>query len=118
MADAVSGLSFERIGVRCLKAFRVKLPQHLVQNNLDQIIERAEEHAKTLSTGWKTELYSLTKCDMACRDIPGLKKYLRPIFDYICHAIQILYGSQTLIVDKNQPHILKYSAEMGHTGGQ
>ena len=91
------------------------MPRYLIQK-LDRIIECAEEHAKNLTTGWKTELYSLTKCDMACRDVPGSKEHVKPVFDYICQAIQILYGSQKMIMDKNQPHILKYSAAMGHTG--
>ncbi|KAL3894027.1 MAG: hypothetical protein SGARI_007868 [Bacillariaceae sp.] len=115
MADCASGLSYEHVGAPHLRTFRVKLPPRLVRN-LDPIIKRAESHAKNLATGWKTELYSLTKCDMACHDIPGSKEYVKPIFEYICQAIQILYGSQKLIVDKNQPHILKYSAAMGHTG--
>ena len=115
---AAAGLTYERVGLPHFNAFRVKLPPHLVQDNLDRIVAHAEAHAKTLSTGWKTELYSLTKCDMACRDIPGLKEYLRPVFEYVCQAIQILYGSQKLVIDKNQPHILKYSAAMGHTGGE
>ena len=115
---AASGMTYERVGLPHFNAFRVKLPPHLIQDNLDRIVARAEDHAKTLCTGWKTELYSLTKCDMACRDIPGLKEYLRPVFEYVCQAIQVLYGSQKLVVDKNQPHILKYSAAMGHTGGK
>ncbi|KAL3935319.1 MAG: hypothetical protein SGARI_003026, partial [Bacillariaceae sp.] len=110
------GLKYERVGLPHFNVFRVRLPKYLVHENVDRIVELAEAHGKTLSTGWKTELYSLTKCDMACRDIPGVKTYLRPIFQHICHAIQVLYGSQRLIVDKNQPHILKYSAAAGHTG--
>mmetsp|Transcript_23327 Transcript_23327/g.37970 ORF Transcript_23327/g.37970 Transcript_23327/m.37970 type:complete len:251 (-) Transcript_23327:1348-2100(-) len=108
----------ERVGAPYLRIFRVKLPPHLTENAMDDIIDHAENHATNLEDGWKTDLYSLTKCDMACRDIPGMKERTKPVFDYICHAIQVLYGCQKVIVDKNQPHILKYSADAGHTGGK
>jgi hypothetical protein len=71
-----------------------------------------------LQHGWKTELYSLTKCDVACREIPGIQRFVQPVFNYICQAINVLYGTSRLMVDKNQPHVLKYSAAMGHTGGK
>jgi hypothetical protein len=108
---------YERVGMPHLRVFRVKLPPSLI-DTLDSIIDGAEQHAQSLRKGWKTELYSLTKCDVACRDIPGIRKYVRPILDFTCHAIHALYGVPKLMVDKNQPHVLKYSAEMNHTGGR
>jgi hypothetical protein len=85
---------------------------------LDDIVALSERHVTRLPEGWKTDLYSLTKQDYALRDIPGMAQQIRPIHDYICKAIQILYGSRKVVVDKNQPHILKYSVESGHTGGK
>ena len=112
------GLCFEQVGNPQLNVFRVKLPPSLVEGQyLSNIIHHAEQHANTLKGGWKTDLYSLTKCDMACKDIPGMSARIQPIFQYICHSIQILYGCRKVMVDKNQPHILKYSADTGHTGG-
>jgi hypothetical protein len=115
---AFPGICFERVGSAHLKVFRVKLPSHHIEGRLSTIIDQAERHAKTLAGGWKTDLYSLTKCDMACRDIPRMYELVQPIFDYICLSIQILYGCHKVVVDKNQPHILKYSAQTGHTGGR
>ena len=117
------GLCFERVGNPQLNVFRVKLPTNLMEG-LTAIIDDAEKYALQLQSGWKTDLYSLTKCDMACKDIPGMSELVKPVFDYICHSIQILYSSsscqqqqqQKVVVDKNQPHILKYSADTGHTG--
>jgi hypothetical protein len=85
---------------------------------LDGIIALSERFAQGLAGGWKTELYSLTKQDLALRDIPGMAPLIRPIFEYIIQAIQVLYGCRRVAVDKNQPHILKYSLESQHTGGK
>lgn len=111
---------YERIGDPCLRAFRVKLPPHLLQGGrpLDDIIEHAEQYASGLPGRWHTDLYSLTKCDLACRDIPGVVEMIKPVYNYICHSIRVLYGCSRVFVDKNQPHILKYSAKQGHTGGE
>lgn len=109
---------FEQIGDPRQRVFRVQLPPLLLTGLMDHIIDLADDHARRLPGGWRTDLYSLTKCDMACRDIPGMSKQVKPVFEYICHAIQVLYGCRKVVVDKNQPHILKYSAAEGHTGGK
>ena len=80
---------------------------------LDDIVSHSERHVTKLPDGWKTELYSLTKQDYALRDIPGMAQRIRPIHDYICKTIQILFGCRKVVVDKNQPHILKYSMRSG-----
>jgi hypothetical protein len=87
-----------------------------VDGHLTAIIDDAEKYARNLERGWRTDLYSLTKCDMACKDIPGMSEQIKPIFEYVCRSIQILYGGSRVVVDRNQPHILKYSAATGHTG--
>ena len=101
------------IGHPGLQVYKVRLPGHLI-HRLDEIIQRAENHAG--SEGWKTELYSLTKCDIPCKDVPGLSEYIKPISNYIYQAMQFLYGCAKITVDKNQPHILKYSKESSYTG--
>jgi hypothetical protein len=100
-----------------LRVFRLQLPRELA-SRLDGIIAHSEHHAQALPGGWKTDLYSLTKQDMALRDIPGMTQRIHPVFDYISQAIQVLYGCRKVVVDKNQPHILKYSIQSGHTGGK
>mmetsp|Transcript_24653 Transcript_24653/g.58524 ORF Transcript_24653/g.58524 Transcript_24653/m.58524 type:complete len:362 (+) Transcript_24653:316-1401(+) len=111
---------YERIGDPCLRAFRVKLPPHLLQGGrpMKEIIDHAERYASNLPGRWQTDLYSLTKCDLACREIPGMIERIKPVYNYICQSIRELYGCSRVVVDKNQPHILKYSAKQGHTGGE
>jgi hypothetical protein len=111
-------MNYAQIGDPRLRVFRVQLPPPLLNGLMDDIIDLAESHARYLPGGWRTDLYSLTKCDMACRDVPGMSKQVKPVFEYICHAIEALYGCRRVVVDKNQPHILKYSAASGHTGGK
>lgn len=113
----IQPIVYENIGMPHLRVYKVKLPQTLIDTCLNPIMKGAEQHAQSLRHGWKTELYSLTKCDVACSDIPGIANYVQPVFEYICQAIHVLYGTTCLMVDKNQPHVLKYSAAMGHTGG-
>lgn len=110
-------LRYEQIGDPTLRIFKLRLPRNLL-SRLDGIIAHSERYAEGLAAGWKTELYSLTRQDLALRDIPGMTPRIRPIFEYITHAIQVLYGCQKVVVDKNQPHILKYSIDTGHTGGK
>jgi len=108
-------LRYERIGPDHLQIYRLVLPPELYRQ-LDPIVELAERFASSSPLGWHTELYSLTKQDIALLEIPGMSHKIRPIFDHLCHAIRTLYGCQTVVVDKNQPHILKYSVDSGHTG--
>lgn len=83
---------------------------------LDEIVSRAERHVSELPDGWQTELYSLTKQDYAMNDIPGMERRIRPMHKFICQAIEILYDCREVVVDQNQPHILKYDSH--HTGGE
>lgn len=99
--------NFERIGNARLKIFRLRLPPELIDRKLDRIIVHAERYAQNLPQGWATDLYSLTKQDLALRTIPGMSNRIRPIFEYVSDAIKALYGCRKVVVDKNQPHILK-----------
>jgi hypothetical protein len=71
---------------------------------------------------------SLTKQDLALMDIPGMAKLVEPIVYVIKSSMILLYGKHrngspatakntAVEIDKNQPHILKYSVDTGHTGG-
>jgi len=97
--------------------FRVKLPPYLIEGKLDALVAASEAHVDRLPNGWRTNLYSLTKCDIACADIPGISSLIDPIVTYVSMTMQLLYGYRTTL-DHNQPHILKYSKESGHTGGK
>ena len=66
--------------------------------------------------GWETYLYSLTKQDIAIRDINGLYDIARPIVSFVKRTIERVYGAHSVRIDRNQPHVLKYSAESGHRG--
>jgi hypothetical protein len=63
--------SYERIGHPSLKIIRFRLPEHLI-SLLDTIIDGCEEYAASLPCGWMTEIFSLTKQDIALREIPHL----------------------------------------------
>ena len=67
---------------------------------------------------FRTYLYSLTKQDIALRDIPGMYETSKPIIHYIKKFMERVYEVSTVRIDRNQPHVLKYSAEDGskHTG--
>lgn len=103
------------VGDPSLKIFRVRLPPHLL-HLLDGIVIGCEAHAATLPNGWLTDLYSLTKQDIALRKIPHLYEAAKPIISFMKRSILALFGVHSLRMDKNQPHVLKYSKEDGHTG--
>ena len=103
------------VGHPSLKIFRLRLPPHLL-HLLDGIVLGCEAHAATLPSGWWTELYSLTKQDIALRKIPYLYNAVKPITSYMKRSIMALMRVQTIKMDRNQPHVLKYSTEDGHTG--
>ncbi|KAL7552935.1 hypothetical protein ACHAWF_016189 [Thalassiosira exigua] len=56
--------------------------------------------------------------DIALRDVPGMYEASRPIIHYIKRYIERVYEVDSVRIDRNQPHVLKYSAEDGstHTG--
>eukprot|EP00934_Nitzschia_sp_Nitz4_P008422 Nitzschia sp. Nitz4//scaffold337_size18511//5632//6344//NITZ4_008781-RA/size18511-augustus-gene-0.6-mRNA-1//1//CDS//3329548313//8412//frame0 len=101
--------------------YRLKLPDPLC-DNIDRIKQLADEYAETLPRGWATaELYSLTRQDLAVRDVPALAVLVQPIWSYILDAIRYLFqggDERVLLWDRYQPHILKYSIETGHKGVQ
>jgi len=96
------------VGDPSLKIFRVRLPPHLL-HLLDGIVLGCEAHAATLPNGWLTELYSLTKQDIALRKIPHLYDATKPITSYMKRSIMALLGVHSIKVDRNQPHVLKVS---------
>ena len=110
-----SSSAYRSVGDPALRIYRIYLPPQLIQL-LDEIVGSCERHAATLPKGWYTDLYSLTKQDIALRDIPSQFHACKPIMNYIRNCMLALWGVQAIKMDRNQPHVLKYSAEEGHTG--
>lgn len=106
----------ESVGDPCYRVFRVRLPDYLIDGPLDTLVEASERYVSRLPNGWRTNLYTLTKCDIPCEDIPGISTYVKQIVTFVSCTMKMLYGCQDITLDRNQPHILKYSAETGHTG--
>ena len=116
-SSARPALSYGRIGDPSLGIFKMRLPEVMI-DTLDDVIALAEHHVATRCHGsWNTELYSLTRQDMAMRQIPGMKALIDPVVDYLATTMQFMYGCRRVLLDPNQPHILKYSVNSGHTGG-
>ncbi|EJK70675.1 hypothetical protein THAOC_07946, partial [Thalassiosira oceanica] len=90
-----------------LKIFKLTLPRHYLPL-LGFILQGCIGHAEKSSCGWMTYLYSLTKQDIALRDVQGLYEASKPIIFFIKSAIERLYGVDTVRIDRNQPHVLKY----------
>ena len=109
----------EVVGHPSLKIHRLKLPSYLLPL-LDTIVSGCEMHASTLPTGWQTDLYSLTKQDIALREIPHIYNAAKPVISYIQKTACLVYGITSGIkMDRNQPHVLKYNhcqKGRGHTG--
>jgi hypothetical protein len=105
------------IGHPSLKIYKLQLPPHLL-HILDHVVTGCDEYAATLPGGWMTFLYSLTKQDIALRDVPGMHEAATPIITYIKNTIKRMYNVEAVRIDRNQPHVLRYSAEGGckHTG--
>ena len=103
----------EVIGHPSLRTFQLQLPPKYLYL-LDYIVAGCEKFAKSHKNGWRTNLYSLTKQDLALADIPGMLECSKPITEHISRCICELYHAESLRVDHNQPHVLKYSKE--HTG--
>ena len=105
----------EPIGPPGSQVYKVTLPHHLV-SLLDPLVAVAEAHAQQQQGGWASNLYSLTRQDLPLADVPGAVTYSRPIVDYLTTQMQILYQCRCVWMDRNQPHLLKYSARTGYSG--
>lgn len=90
---------------------RIWLSQSLLKLSISlvTVVKGCEQHANNLKDGWSTNLYSLTKQDIALYEIPHLYEMVRPIMSYMKAVVTQLYGMKSLKVDRNQPHVLKYS---------
>jgi len=98
----------ERLGI-----YRISLPMHLM-HLLDTIVLACEAHAATLPNGWWTDLYSLTKQDLALPNIPEAFAAAAAITSYIKKWMMYLWRASSLHLDWNQPHVLRYDSE--HVG--
>ena len=106
------------VGDPCFQVFKARLPDYLINGPLDELVEASEQYVNRLPNGWRTNLYTLTKCDIACKAIPGISSYIKQIVEFVSLTMKMLYGCRDITMDHNQPHILKYSAKTGHTGGK
>lgn len=61
----------------------------------------------------RTGLYTLTKQDIALWHVPGMYEKSRPILNYIHEQIKRFYDVDSVMMDRNQPHVLKYSCDDG-----
>lgn len=89
---------------------RLRLPNQFLPI-LDQIVAGCELYAKGLPKGWSTDLYSLTKQDIALTKIPHVYEIARPVMSYVKRVAAQIYRTRSLKVDRNQPHVLKYSGK-------
>lgn len=113
----MSSNSIQPVGHPSLGVYRGRLPEHIIAT-LPALITKSEAAAAATEGHWKTNLYSLTKQDLPVRQIPGSQPLVEPIQAFILDHIRRLYHSPNIRMDKNQPHVLKYSAAENHTGVQ
>ena len=100
----------EVIGHPSLRIYKLQLPASLMKL-LDQIVGGCELHAQGRPSGWRTDLYSLTRQDLALMDVPGMMEKATPILHYLSRCICEVYHANRVKVDRNQPHILKYNQD-------
>ena len=118
--SAISQGRIEALGPKHLQIYKVTLPfdaAHVFQKiitaySIYDAQRKAPHKGEELNEGHS--LYSLTKHDVAVVDLPGnILDLVQEIQAYIVAVIQNLYHipfSQTIHVDRHQPHVLKYDA--------
>lgn len=70
------------------------------------VVAGCENHAGRLPYGWLTDLYSLTKQDIALREAPEVYNLARPIVSYVKSVASMIYSVKGFKCDRNQPHVL------------
>jgi len=116
------------IGNAHYQIYRSSLPLDLLPL-LGLILKTCTKNIKS----WETNLYSLTKQDVALIDVPGAYQLARPIVEYVKHVLSMVYTEKgrmwpkddfcggrkrgNIVMDRNQPHLLKYSTEHGQQTG-
>lgn len=103
----------EALGPPHLQIFKVSLPFHAA-NTFQRVIDACEDHAWHRLDQWETNLYSLTKQDIAVADVPGGLELVKDIQDYVVSSIRCLYHQPIVHMDRNQPHVLKYDGGTNH----
>jgi hypothetical protein len=99
----------EPLGPAHLQVFKMKLPFYAA-DTFQRIIDACEDHARHQLDQWETNLYSLTKQDIAVADVPGGPALVQGIQDYVVDTVRRLYRQPVVHMDRNQPHVLKYDA--------
>ena len=103
-----SGQPVRSLGPPYLQVYRLSLPSQTLPL-LDSLRRKCEEHASCQPCGWKTNLYSLTKQDLAVNDVPAAREAALPITKLVLSAVHRLLG-RPIRLDRNQPHVLKYDS--------
>jgi hypothetical protein len=143
LSTTLKGLQIQALGPPHLQIYRAALPFD-VTHMFARLVQACEAHASRrcrtamhtarslymddtpyantngpLSlNGWETNLYSLTKQDMAVADVPGGLELVAGIQDYVKATIRHVYRHHgPLYLDRNQPHVLKYDLAAGGGGG-
>lgn len=75
------------------------------------VVAGCEDHVSQFPDGWNTDLYSLTKQDIALKEAPEVYNLARPMVSYMKKVASTLYCVQGLKCDRNQPHVLKYAGD-------
>ena len=104
LSSTLSFHQYESIGDPRLEIYKARLPPRLL-NLLDTIVMRSEIYAANQPTGWHTDLYSLTRQDLALCDIPGMSQFIQPIVHTIHSAMMHLYGGSDSVRRKHDPNL-------------
>lgn len=87
--------------IRCLSVVQLHAPTLTLYSSASQHINR-------------TYLYSLTKQDIALRDVPGMYEASRPVIHFVKRYIERVYEVDTIRIDRNQPHVLVSNWMLNH----
>lgn len=102
----------KRIGPRHLQIYRDRLPDTLNDPDTFQaLIDKCEIYAQKQQGHWETNLYSLTKQDIAVNLVPNADKLIARLQDYVLDSVKSLYHQKSIHIDANQPHVLKYDGQ-------
>ena len=99
----------QSIGQPHLRTFKCRLPDNLIQC-LPKIVQACDRYAASHG-GWETQLFSVTRQDIALADVRECALLSHCITNAVTETVHAILGSH-VYMDRNQPHILKYDA--GH----
>lgn len=97
----------QTLGPPHLRTFKSQLPLHLTRN-LEYIIDSCNRYAAS-HHGWTTNLFSVTKQDIALADVAECARLSHEITIFVTNVVRVLFGAQ-VYMDRQQPHVLRYDA--------